>query len=256
MDVRTIREKLFHDERFADGHGARPQDRFYVAVDQAKAALNAKIDAAAARGGTGLEIGCSTGVKMEQLLRQYSFEAHGIDISEAAISAANSRFNHAPRAPQLSVMDANHLEYPSNFFDFVFGCGILHHLQLPHALHEVHRVLKPGGHIIFMEPLGTNPLIDLYRWATPSDRSPDETPLTRAHLGDIRSVFGDTGLEFFGLFSLAGVPLQRWPKTQARFMSVSTRIDRALFKLPAAWSLAWMVVMDGKKLEPSSSHVT
>ncbi len=248
MDTRTIREKIFHEERFADGDGARPQDRFYVAVDRGKAALDAKIDAAAARGGTGLEIGCSTGVKLEQLLRQYSFEAHGIDISDAAISTANHRFDRAPRPPRLSVMDANHLEYPSNFFDFVFGCGILHHLQLPQALQEVHRVLKPGGSMIFMEPLGTNPMIDLYRWATPSDRSPDETPLTRAHLGSIRRIFQDTRLEFFGLFSLAGVPLRRWPKTQARFMSVSTSIDRALFKLPAARYLAWMVVMDGKKL--------
>jgi len=247
METRTSREKVFHEARFADGEGARPQDRFYVAVGEAKAALDAKVDAAAARGGVGLEIGCSTGVKQHRLLSRHSFEAHGIDISEMAIEAAQRRFAGADRRPTLAVMDANHLLYSDQYFDFVFGCGILHHLELPHALQEIYRVLKPGGRLIFMEPLGTNPLIDLYRRATPADRSPDETPLTRAHIQDLERLFDDTQLECFGLFSLLGIPLQRWPKAQARCIAVYSRIDRALFKVPAARSLAWMLVIDARR---------
>ena len=109
METRTSREKVFHEARFADGEGARPQDRFYVAVGEAKAALDAKVDAAAARGGVGLEIGCSTGVKQHRLLSRHSFEAHGIDISEMAIEAAQRRFAGADRRPTLAVMDAKTL---------------------------------------------------------------------------------------------------------------------------------------------------
>ena len=64
-------------------------------------------------------------------------------------------------------------------FDIVYGTGILHHLEINKCLNEIHRILKPDGNLLFVEPLGTNPLINLYRKFTPNSRSKDEHPFTK-----------------------------------------------------------------------------
>ena len=45
------------------------------------------------------------------------------------------------------------------------------------VLNEISRILKPNGKLLFIEPLGTNPLINFYRKLTPKSRSKDEHPL-------------------------------------------------------------------------------
>ena len=247
MNERTDRERLFHDQRFADGEGARPQDRFYIAAAEANELLRQKVHDCVGAGGAGLEVGCGTGENLQRLLTGANYEAHGIDISAAAIEAAGRRFERSAAPPRLAVMDANNLQYPNDSFDFVFGSGIIHHLELPKALHELRRVLRADGRMIFLEPLGTNPLIEMYRRATPADRSSDETPLTGAHIADIRSTFDAVQLSFFGFFSLAGLAAGRWPALQRSLIRAGAKLDRWLFKLPGAWHLAWIVIIDAHK---------
>ena len=55
---------------------------------------------------------------------------------------------------------------------------MLHHLDLSKCMLELNRLLRINGSIVFMEPLGTNPLINLYRKLTPNSRTADEHPLT------------------------------------------------------------------------------
>ncbi len=46
----------------------------------------------------------------------------------------------------LRVMDACHLEFPDNHFDYVFSRAVFEHIyDVPLACKELHRVLKPGG---------------------------------------------------------------------------------------------------------------
>ena len=61
------------------------------------------------------------------------------------------------------VMDAESMKFEDKTFDVVYGSGILHHLNIDKAYRELARVLKPDGVAIFIEPLGHNPLINLYR---------------------------------------------------------------------------------------------
>lgn len=247
MDERTIREQSFHDQRFAEDHGQRPQDPFYVTVRGAKQLLIEKVRSCATESSVGLEIGCGIGDTIEDLLSRRPFTAHGIDISNTAIALARERFASANPSPHLAVMDANNLEYADDSFDFVYGYGVLHHLQLPHAFMELRRVLKPGGRFIFMEPLGTNPIINLYRRATPNDRSPDETPFTLQHFSELRYCFESPELTFFGGTSLGGILLGQWPQVQHGFLAAATRLDKTLLKLPGLWPLAWMVVINATK---------
>ena len=75
-------------------------------------------------------------------------------------------------------------------FDLVCGSGILHHLDLPAAMRELARVLRPSGRAVFMEPLGHNPAINAFRNRTPELRTPDEHPLLGKDLKLCRRYFG------------------------------------------------------------------
>lgn len=74
-------------------------------------------------------------------------------------------------------MGGEQLNYPDGFFDIAVGFAIIHHLDLNLAIPELYRVLKPGGIAYFAEPLGGNPVINLYRKLTPQYRTQDEEPI-------------------------------------------------------------------------------
>ena len=86
-------------------------------------------------------------------------------------------------------MDANNLTFEVNSFDIVFGGAILHHLDIKSAIHHIHRVLKPGGKIIFLEPLNMNPLYKIYRKMNQKERTPDEHALVSSDFKIIREKF-------------------------------------------------------------------
>ena len=89
-----------------------------------------------------------------------------------------------------------------NEFDLVYGTGILHHLQINQCLNEISRVLKPGGRLLFIEPLGTNPFINFYRYLTPGSRSKDEHPLLKEDFDNINRKFSKMEIKYYGFFTL------------------------------------------------------
>lgn len=128
-----------------------------------------------------LEIGCTgwypyieqAGLRPRRIVCINIYEPH----LDQGVSLAQSTLNK----PEFRLMDAHELRYPDASFDTVFGCAILHHLETARAIREFHRVLKPGGKIIFDEPLGTNPLANLIRRLTPGRHTPDEEALSGKH---------------------------------------------------------------------------
>jgi SAM-dependent methyltransferase len=96
---------------------------------------------------------------------------------------------YKPLEPQFLIRDAHRLDFPNESFDFVFGGGILHHLDFKRAVKEVHRILKKGGKILFSEPLGKNPVGKIVRGLTPNARTPDEKPLERKEIDVLKNYF-------------------------------------------------------------------
>ena len=134
------------------------------------------------------------------------------------------------------------MKLPSASFDLVFGSGILHHLILEKALCEIRRVLRPGGKAIFFEPLGHNPLINLYRNRTPQARTVDEHPLVKSDFEIVRKHFSKCDVEFFGLSTLASIPFRESSLGRA-VRAVGEQADNLLLRIPGLRWQAWIVVM-------------
>ncbi|OHB97746.1 MAG: hypothetical protein A2W74_10070 [Planctomycetes bacterium RIFCSPLOWO2_12_38_17] len=94
------------------------------------------------------------------------------------------------------------LEFPNSSFDYVFGNGVLHHVQLNQSIKEIKRVLKPNGKAIFVEPLNHNPLIHVYRILAKNVRTPTEHPFEFKDFKLVKKHFGRVTHREFWLFSL------------------------------------------------------
>lgn len=125
-----------------------------------------------------LEFGCGWGW-FTKILAERGAEVWSFDISPEAVEetkALMKKMNLQNRV-HVDVMAAEKLEYSPGQFDLVVGTAILHHLDLEQSLIEIRRVLKKGGKAIFMEPLGHNFFLNIYRWITPHKRTKDEMPI-------------------------------------------------------------------------------
>lgn len=189
-----------------------------------------------------LEYGCGTGSYAIALSRMAE-SVYGVDISEVGIeSARNKAEKERLDNASFLVMDAEELQFTDNSFDVVCGTGILHHLNLDKALKEIKRVLKPGGKALFIEPMGYNPVINLYRKLTPRYRTKDEHPLMLRDLRLIRNSFGHASFLFCHLLSLLAVPIRK-RKIFSSVLSLLDRLDDYLLKYRLFGILAWQVLI-------------
>jgi SAM-dependent methyltransferase len=70
------------------------------------------------------------------------------------------------RAPGMPVLRGvgEHLPFTDDSFDVVVSVWVLEHVKEPlKMLREVARVLRPGGHFVFLTPNVRNPLVSLNR---------------------------------------------------------------------------------------------
>jgi SAM-dependent methyltransferase len=127
-----------------------------------------------------LEVGCGTGLFTAELASTgHSITA--IDISPELLEKAAERVGN--REVVFVVANACQTTFPMGTFDVVVGSSCLHHLELDRALEEFHRILKPGGRMMFTEPNMLNPQIALQKnipWLKRlTGDSPDETAFIR-----------------------------------------------------------------------------
>ena len=156
----NIREKDFHNKLQSQKRG-RFENIFYKALynisedffDYLKNnANNAEI----------LDYGCGVGSFVEEVSKFGPKKIVGIDISEVSINKAVEKTKELKTNVDFIVDNCEKTKFANNSFDIVYGSGILHHLQINKCLDEIHRVLKPNGSLVFIEPLGTNPIINFY----------------------------------------------------------------------------------------------
>jgi SAM-dependent methyltransferase len=236
------KEKEFHDRIFADD-SRHELDKYYQVTSRSRDYYGAVLHAAAGPGKRALEYGCGTaGFSVE--LRRGGAQVSSIDISTVAI-AQSRQWTQSKNIHDIEflTMNAESLAFANRSFDLICGTGILHHLNLEQSYAEVARVLRPGGVGAFLEPLGHNPIINMYRKMTPSMRSEDEHPLLAPDLELAKKFFGKVECEFFHLHSLAAVPLRNSALFSPALRAFDA-IDRLLFSvIPPLRRWAWITVI-------------
>jgi 2-polyprenyl-3-methyl-5-hydroxy-6-metoxy-1,4-benzoquinol methylase len=97
--------------------------------------------------GSVLDIGCGPGL-VGNIFRRKPVEYHGVDLSAHMIETCHDYYAGNPQF-QFSVQPAEKLAFADNSFDTVLCLGLLEYvLDQSAVIHEVDRVLKPGGCLI------------------------------------------------------------------------------------------------------------
>jgi phosphatidylethanolamine/phosphatidyl-N-methylethanolamine N-methyltransferase len=138
-----------------------------------------------------LEVGVGTGMSLPLYPRRCDVAA--VDLSESMLERARARLaRYGIRNVRLIQMDATHLEFPDNSFDFVYAPYFISCVPDPIAVtREMRRVCRPAGRIVFLNHfLSEGPILSRVERAI--------APLT-VHLGfksdfDLPAFLTQTGL--------------------------------------------------------------
>lgn len=196
-----------------------------------------------------MELGCGTAYVSGWLSRRGALEVVGIDNSEAQLRTARRLARE--HGVVLTLIHGNaetRLPYPDGHFDFAisdYGAAIWCDPALWIA--EAHRVLTPGGKLVF---LGHTPLLQI---CTPADGASADATLHRDYFSSIRrSDWSQTetdpgGVEFnlplsawLRLFRETGFEVEDFVELRAPEGSADK------YGVPRAWAQLWPAEMAWK----------
>ncbi len=103
-------------------------------------------------GGRVLDIGCGTGDLTIHLIRAGVRVAVGLDPVPAMLYSASTKISDQGTTPSLVRGDALALPFPDETFDCVVSAFVMRNIaDLPAAIRESRRVLRPGGRLGILE---------------------------------------------------------------------------------------------------------
>jgi ubiquinone/menaquinone biosynthesis C-methylase UbiE len=113
---------------------------------------------------TVLDVGCGSGLLLNGVaMRVSSGRAIGIDLwsphgggGTLGLLRRNARLERVADRIEFRQADARKLPFESQAFDIVLSSGAIHHISRTHAdfelaMHEIIRVLKPGGQVVIVD---------------------------------------------------------------------------------------------------------
>jgi len=194
-----------------------------------------------------LEVGCAAGFFTSNYIGRILPDVRvvAVDISPGMIRRAKGKpeFRNYPNL-SFEVGDIGRLPYDDDDFDAVIGSSILHHLDLPRCLPELHRVLKPGGRFVFAEPNALNPLVLWEMRRKTADEvaqaSEDEAPINRFRLARQLRAYG------FSVDRIKPFDFLH-PKTPRCLLRIVSGLGRVLDALPLIREIAGSVLIVARK---------
>jgi 2-polyprenyl-3-methyl-5-hydroxy-6-metoxy-1,4-benzoquinol methylase len=178
---------------------------------------------------TVLELGCGTGLYTEQVAPLCKAVV-AVDISDALLNEARAK------VPASSVhfvrQDLENIDpdQVGRGFDAVYGCSILHHLDLERTLPQLKGLLAPGALLAFSEPNLLNPQVRIMfsgtQWAKRKWAQSDTE--MAFYPWELRSIFERHGFEVRKLFPFDFLH----PAIPAALVPIATSVDRFLERTP------------------------
>jgi SAM-dependent methyltransferase len=231
--ARPDRERESYDEHYS--FECR-NDRLHQALSHVRHSPNAqralnlfdKLVEGGARGGDVLEIGCGDGWQCKRVLKLGARVVHGIDVSKRMLHLARAK-----ETAQLRFFEHDvHQDWPEKY-DLIFGRAVLHHVDYRAVLSKLYRHnLRPGGQMLFVEPLGENFILKCYWLFGKAFHTEDEAPFMRSDLEWMSKSFSSFMFYPLNYMSLpAGIISSFVFKNPDNFLlRLSDRIDAKLAK--------------------------
>lgn len=204
--------------QFATGSSVNRYARGYAGSGSAARYFHSRLHListtlASCGGGDLLDVGCGPGMMVRELLgsRPGEFRITALDSSPAMVEECARRVGPATNVTAM-VGDVMDMPFPDGSFDVVLAMGVLEYTDLPVALKEIRRVLRPGGRLLatMLNPRSPYRLFEWHvywpflrhlvrleqRLHVPSDRRHDVADSgVRAHSeGDFRGALEECGL--------------------------------------------------------------
>jgi len=187
-----------------------------------------------------LELGCGTG-EFTRRVAAARADLVAVDLSRELLVRAQAR---VPTGACFACSNAELLPFRAATFDVVYGCSILHHLELEAALSEVRRVLRPGGRLVFSEPNLLNPQVMLMfkcdRLKPYFGQSPDEMAFTRGAVARaLRSLgFGRFTVRYFDFLH---------PSTPPSFLTLAEPLAESLERVPLLRAISGSLLIHAER---------
>lgn len=109
-----------------------------------------------------LDIGCGNGAFLRQVASQLS-EGYGVDASSGMLKMARTKtLEKSIQNLNFSQIAGPKLDFPDNSFDYVMSVLSFRYLDWDPMIHEILRVLKPGGRILILDMVAAP--IKFYEW--------------------------------------------------------------------------------------------
>lgn len=173
-----------------------------------------------------------------------------INISQGQLNEGSKNASKVAFETDFHLMDANELTFADESFDVVYGGAILHHLDIEKSIGHIHRVLRPGGIIMFTEPLNMNPIYKIYRKLHPRERTPDEHALIASDFKLIRKkfTFQHYFFDFFSVFTgFIALKIYGDKNYDNWINKLGYSLDVIMSKIPFLHFLFARVIIYGKK---------
>jgi arsenite methyltransferase len=131
-------------------------ERTYSTADVVEQRARVRAKVAPKPGEHGLDIGCGPGLLASELARDVGPTGRmvGIDQNPDMVTMSGERARRAALAgrTEFAVGDAVELHFPEQNFDFLTAVQVYEYVaDLPRALSEAYRVLKPCGRLVVMD---------------------------------------------------------------------------------------------------------
>lgn len=154
-----------------------------------------------------LDVGCGTGAAVIEMKKLFGTRVHvyGIDVVRLQIDLAKEKILQHGIDATLQWYDGQQLVFPDNFFDVVYTSDVLGHVHnVPGWLHELSRVLRPGGRLaMFSESaVGKHAYIRRYLLSRGVNTDPHaEQHISLYQKDELRQILKDAGFSIEQMYS-------------------------------------------------------
>jgi 2-polyprenyl-3-methyl-5-hydroxy-6-metoxy-1,4-benzoquinol methylase len=176
-----------------------------------------------------LELGCGTGL-YTQHVAPWCASLVATDISEALLREARGKGTTDSTIFVQQNLEAIDPERLGRGFEAVYGCSVLHHLDLDATLPQLKALLVPGADLAFSEPNLLNPQVRLmfsrFKWARRKWATSDTE--MAFYPWELRAIFERHGFEVRQLLTFDFMH----PAIPAALLPLAQTVDRTLEQLP------------------------